>query len=175
MHCRSRMTRDPCIPTMPGQSASGFHRPGRHCLHQARSAVRCWVSRVGGGGLWRGEAELLIIAAGAANTCRRSRYLCGREPGVGGARSGAAGRSRTCRGPSRTVGLSRRRRTRRRAFTTLPWKGRRRTRWMLRQRLGFADAPVTHSRWYPPVFSWPSPAWPRHSATGPRGTFAFAR
>ena len=32
MLSRSRMTIDPCIPTMPGQSTSGFHRPGRHLL-----------------------------------------------------------------------------------------------------------------------------------------------
>ena len=35
----SRMTIDPRIPTMPGRSRSGSHRPSRHCLHQARSAV----------------------------------------------------------------------------------------------------------------------------------------
>ncbi|CAN0529241.1 unnamed protein product [Laminaria digitata] len=34
-------TVDRRIPTMPGQSTSGFHRRGRHCLHQERSAVRC--------------------------------------------------------------------------------------------------------------------------------------
>ena len=45
---RSRMTIDPRIPTMPGRSISGFHRPGRHCLHQARSAVRCPASRMKG-------------------------------------------------------------------------------------------------------------------------------
>ena len=28
MHSRFRMTIDPRIPTMPGQSKSGFHRPG---------------------------------------------------------------------------------------------------------------------------------------------------
>ena len=41
MHGRSRMTVDPRIRTMPGRSTSGFHRPDRHCLHRARSAVRC--------------------------------------------------------------------------------------------------------------------------------------
>ena len=46
VHGRSRMTIDPRIPTMPGRSTSGFHRPGRHCLHQARSAVRCSASRM---------------------------------------------------------------------------------------------------------------------------------
>ena len=30
MHGRSRMTIDPRIPTMPGWSTSGFHRPDRH-------------------------------------------------------------------------------------------------------------------------------------------------
>ena len=29
MHGRSRMIIDPRIPTMPGRSMSGFHRPGR--------------------------------------------------------------------------------------------------------------------------------------------------
>ena len=33
---------------MPGRSTSGFHRPGTHCLHQARSAVRRWASRMKG-------------------------------------------------------------------------------------------------------------------------------
>ena len=46
VHGRSRMTIDPRIPTMPGRSMSGFHQPGRHWLHQARSAVRCSASRM---------------------------------------------------------------------------------------------------------------------------------
>ena len=33
---------------MPGRSTSGFHRPGRHCLHKARSALRGWASRMKG-------------------------------------------------------------------------------------------------------------------------------
>ena len=41
VHSRSCMTIYPSIPTMPGRSTSGFYQPGRHCLHQARSAVRC--------------------------------------------------------------------------------------------------------------------------------------
>ena len=45
MHGRSRVTVDPRIPTMPGRSTSGFHRPVRHRQHQARSAVRCSASR----------------------------------------------------------------------------------------------------------------------------------
>ena len=45
IHGRNRMTIDHRIPTMPRRSTSGSHRPGRHCLHQARSAVRCWASR----------------------------------------------------------------------------------------------------------------------------------
>ena len=48
MHGRSRINIDPRIPTMPGRRTSGFHRPGRHCLHQARSAVRCWACRMQG-------------------------------------------------------------------------------------------------------------------------------
>ena len=45
---RSRITIDPRIPTMPGRSTSGFYQPGRQCLHQARSAVRCSASRMKG-------------------------------------------------------------------------------------------------------------------------------
>ena len=45
----SRVTMDPHIPTVPGRSTSDFHRPGRHCLHQARSAVRCSASRMKSG------------------------------------------------------------------------------------------------------------------------------
>ena len=48
MHGRSRMTLDPRVPTMPGRSTSGFHRLGRHCLQQARSAVRCLASPMKG-------------------------------------------------------------------------------------------------------------------------------
>ena len=40
---------DPRIPPMPERSKSGFHRPDRHCLHQARSTLRCWDD--GGGGV----------------------------------------------------------------------------------------------------------------------------
>ena len=49
MHGRSRMTIDPRIPTMPGQSTPDFHRPGSHCLHQARSplSIRQIAWRVG--------------------------------------------------------------------------------------------------------------------------------
>ena len=46
MHVRSRMTIDLRIATMLGRGASGFHRPGRHCLHQARFAVRFSASRM---------------------------------------------------------------------------------------------------------------------------------
>ena len=40
MHDHSRMTIDLRIPTMARRRTSGFHLPGRHCLHQARSAVK---------------------------------------------------------------------------------------------------------------------------------------
>ena len=45
---RSLMTIKPRIPTLPRRSTSGFHQPGRHCLHQARSTVRCSASRMKG-------------------------------------------------------------------------------------------------------------------------------
>ena len=48
MHGRSRMTIDPRVPTMGGRSMPGFPKPGRHCLHQARSIVRCSASRMQG-------------------------------------------------------------------------------------------------------------------------------
>ena len=48
VHGRSRMAIDPRIPTMPERSTPGFHQPGRHCLHQARSAVRCSTNRMKG-------------------------------------------------------------------------------------------------------------------------------
>ena len=48
MHGRSRFTIDPCIPVMPERGTSDFHRPGRHCLHQARSTVRSSASRMKG-------------------------------------------------------------------------------------------------------------------------------
>ena len=42
------MTIDPRIPKIPGRGTSGFHRSGRHCLHKARSAVRCFSIRMKG-------------------------------------------------------------------------------------------------------------------------------
>ena len=48
MHGHSRMTIDPRMPTIPGRTTSGFHRPGRHCEHPVRSAVRCSASRMKG-------------------------------------------------------------------------------------------------------------------------------
>ena len=49
-----RMTIGSRIHTIPGRSTSGFHQPGRHCLHQARSAVRCsyFCRVVCSGGWW---------------------------------------------------------------------------------------------------------------------------
>ena len=41
-------TIDPRIPTMPRRSTSGFNRPGRHRLHQARSTLTSSVNRVKG-------------------------------------------------------------------------------------------------------------------------------
>lgn len=42
-HAIVRRTVDPCIPTMLGRSAPGFHRQDNHCVHQARSILRCPV------------------------------------------------------------------------------------------------------------------------------------
>ena len=47
MNGRSRIPLDPRIPTMSGRSMSGFHRPGRHCLH--------W-----GGGGWGACATITV-------------------------------------------------------------------------------------------------------------------
>ena len=48
MHGRSRLTTDPRIPTMAERSTSSFYRLGKHRLHEARSAVRGWASRMKG-------------------------------------------------------------------------------------------------------------------------------
>ena len=48
MHGRSRMIVDLRIHTTSGRSTSGFHRPGRHREHQARSVVRCSASCIKG-------------------------------------------------------------------------------------------------------------------------------
>ena len=48
MHSSSLKTIDPRTPTMPGRSKWGFHRPDRHRVHEARSAVRCSASRMKG-------------------------------------------------------------------------------------------------------------------------------
>ena len=45
-HFMQGCTIDPRIPTKLRRSMSGFHRPGRHCMHQARSTVRCSLIRV---------------------------------------------------------------------------------------------------------------------------------
>ena len=82
MRGRSRMIKGPCIPTMPGRSTPGFYRPGRHGVHQARSAVRCSASSIKGGlhpisnHLWGGERGVII----------RSRLTVLRRTGSGGGR-----------------------------------------------------------------------------------------
>ena len=48
MHNRSLRTVDPRILTAPGRSTSGFRRPGKHRVHQARSVVKCSASRMTG-------------------------------------------------------------------------------------------------------------------------------
>ena len=55
VHGGSRLIIDPHTPTMPGRSTSGFCRPGRHCLHSARSGgphnEHC--------GFWKGLSEVI--------------------------------------------------------------------------------------------------------------------
>ena len=48
MHGRSRTTIDPRTPTMLRRSTWGFHRPGKHDVHQPQSAVKCSASRMEG-------------------------------------------------------------------------------------------------------------------------------
>ena len=44
--------------TMPGRSMSYFHRPGEHCLHQARNTMEGREGRgKGGGGVLGGGRE----------------------------------------------------------------------------------------------------------------------
>ena len=62
IHGRSRTTVDPRITTTPGRIASGFHGPGRHCLHQARSAVRCSAGRM------KGLPPLCVVALRRSST-----------------------------------------------------------------------------------------------------------
>ena len=69
VHGRSRMAVDPRIPTMPRRNTSGF-QPGRHCLHQARSAVRC--SATGGGRAYLFVACLSRLTIDHASLSRRS-------------------------------------------------------------------------------------------------------
>ena len=65
----SGMTINPRFPTIPGRSMSGFHRPCRHCLHQARSAVRCSANRMRGAlhptkkRLWSGFSCIWMTAS----------------------------------------------------------------------------------------------------------------
>ena len=58
-HGRLGMTKDPRFPSMPGRSMSGFHRPGRHRVHQGRSAVRRSASHM------EGELNPIKTACGA--------------------------------------------------------------------------------------------------------------
>ena len=48
IHACSHKTVDPPIHLVSGHRF--FHRPGRHCLHQAQSALRCSASVFRGGG-----------------------------------------------------------------------------------------------------------------------------
>lgn len=45
MHGRNLEAIDPRIPAVPGRSKASFHESGKNRVHEARSAVGCWVSR----------------------------------------------------------------------------------------------------------------------------------
>ena len=78
MHGRNRMARL-FIPILPGRTTSGCHRPGRHCLHQARSAVRCSASRMKGErhvGLFSNHSLIGVIRETACSLRRMRRTLC---------------------------------------------------------------------------------------------------
>ena len=50
VHGRSRMTIDPRIAAIPGQSTPGFHRPGKASLGSTTRGDVLFVCGVGGGG-----------------------------------------------------------------------------------------------------------------------------
>ena len=78
MNGRSRMTIDSRIHTTPGRSTFGFHRPGKHCSHQARSAVRCSAERGGGGAnniLTRNQQSELLKSIDVFSYCSCDEQL----------------------------------------------------------------------------------------------------
>ena len=80
------MTIDRSIPIVPGRSSPGFHRPGRHCLHQARSALICWGKRMEGelhptceadflAHRWQRRMHLSSFRSGHFRRWRRAYYV----------------------------------------------------------------------------------------------------
>ena len=60
------------IPPIPGQNTPGFHPRGRHCLHQARSAVRCLAGRM------KGEVSCILLTTDLVRGTpgRRTGFSC---------------------------------------------------------------------------------------------------
>ena len=80
MHSRSRVTTGHRILTTPGRRTSRFHRPRRHCLHRARSAVRdsaspTRVRRGGGRGQQAVVARLAVMLHGVHSRGADARCL----------------------------------------------------------------------------------------------------
>ena len=75
IHSPSIKTIDPRIPTTPGRSTSGFQKPGRHCVHQARGAVKCSVSHRGGDCTMGGEGGEGIVPWGGGGGGRTHLLL----------------------------------------------------------------------------------------------------
>ena len=60
VHDCSRITVDLRMPTLLGRITSGFHQPGRHCLHQVRNHVRCLASCMRDGRAVDSSQEALV-------------------------------------------------------------------------------------------------------------------
>ena len=96
-------TIDSRTPSLPGPSRSGVHRPGRQCVHQARSAVRCEGSEGGGGVCFFGtivsalliggdfSLELRTPSGGAGSSCVVMSCVCCDGGGRGGLSYGEGG------------------------------------------------------------------------------------
>ena len=96
LHGRSRMTiYPPRILTMPERSTSGFHRPGRQCLREARSALRSSASRMKGElhppGMYRASGISFGFVCGAL-LCTWG--VCTHAYGVDASRDRGRGRGR---------------------------------------------------------------------------------
>ena len=97
MYGRSRMAIEPRAPTLRGRSTSGFHRPGRYCLHRARRAVRVLgTSHEGWAASYR-ESSVRVSSLGVSGREVGGVYSCamhGRSRTATKRRGGVRGRGR---------------------------------------------------------------------------------